>query len=129
MAGTDRVEAERYRAVEHGCELDLLVAPQTRIRRAAVSVLTDEVLDDVGVESFGHVPYVERNADDIGGAPGVTGVLECAAAARPATVRARVTGQRKMHAGDVMTSGRRPGGGDSRVDATRHSSKNAQSSH
>ena len=63
MAGHHRVEAERDGAVEHRRELDLLVAAQARVGRAAGGVLGDEVVDDVGAEPLGEVPDVERDAE------------------------------------------------------------------
>ncbi len=129
VAGTDGVEPERYGPVEDGGELDLLVAAQARVRRVAARVLADEVLDDIGVEPLGHVPDIERNADHVGCPAGVARVLERAAAARAGPVGARIPGQRKMHAGDVMPGLRRPGGGHGRVDTARHGGEHAQSSH
>ena len=70
------------RPVQHRRELDLLVAAQARVRRTAGGVLGDEVVDHVVVEPVGHVPHVERDADHVGGPPGVPGVLQRAAAAR-----------------------------------------------
>ena len=87
VAGADRVEAERERPVEHRRELDLLVAAQARVRRAAGGVLGHEVVDHVLAEPLGQVPDVERDADHVGGAPGVPGVLEGAAAAGPGPER------------------------------------------
>ena len=81
VPGDDRVEAERQRPVQHRGELDLLVAAQARVRRAAGGVLGDEVVDDVGVEPLGQVPDVERDAEHVGGPARVAGVLERAAAA------------------------------------------------
>ena len=75
VAGTNRVEAEPERAVEHRCELDLLVTAQTRVRGAARSVLGDEILNHVVVEALGHVPHVERNADHVSGPPRIPCVL------------------------------------------------------
>ena len=129
MASADRVEAERHRPVEHSRELDLLVAAQARIRRVAARVLVDEVLDDILVEPVGHVPDVERNADDVRGPARVAGVFERAAATRPAPVRARVARQRQVDAGDVVASLGGPRRRDGRVDAAGHGSKHTQSSH
>ncbi len=81
VAGDHGVEAERERPVEDGRELDLLVAAQARVGRAAGGVLGDEVVHHAGVELVGHVPDVERDPDHVGGAAGVAGVLERAAAA------------------------------------------------
>ena len=86
VAGGDRVEAERDRAVEHRGELDLLVAAQAGVRRAAGGVLRHEVLDHVLVEAVAQVPDVEGDPDHVGGAAGVVGVLDRAAAARPGAV-------------------------------------------
>src|SRR5487761_1587630 len=123
MAGADRVE------VEHRRELDLLVAPQARVGGTARRVFGEEVGHHVGGEALGHVPHVERDADDVGGAAGVAGVLRRAAAARAGPVGARVLRQREMNAGHLMACVRRPGRGDGRVDAARHGSKHAELSH
>src|SRR5215469_737828 len=114
MACADGIEAESYRAVEYRRELDLLVTPQAGIGRPAMRVLTHEVLDNVGVEPLGHVPYVKRNANDVGGTAGIAGVFQRAAAARARPVRAGVAGQGEMHAGDVVPGRGRPSGGNCR---------------
>ena len=87
VAGGDGVEAERERPVEHGGELDLLVAAQARVGRPAGGVLAHEVLDHVLVEAVAEVPDVERDADHVGGAAGVVAVLDGAAAAGAASGR------------------------------------------
>ena len=66
VAGGDGIEAEPERAVEDGGELDLLVAPQARVGRAAGGVLGDEVVHDVLGEPLGEVPDVERDPEDVG---------------------------------------------------------------
>ena len=66
VAGRDRVEAQGERPVEHRGELDLLVAAQARVGRAAGGVLVHEVLDHVLVEALAQVPDVERDADHVG---------------------------------------------------------------
>ncbi len=76
-------EAERDGPVQDRRELDLLVAPDARVGGPAGRVLGYEVPDDVGVEPFGHVPDVERDADHVGGAAGVPRVLQRAAARAP----------------------------------------------
>src|ERR1017187_1671374 len=129
MAGADRVETERFRPVQNGRELDLLVAAEAGIRGIAAGVLVDEILNDVGVEALGHVPDVERDADHVGGAACVPCVLQGAAAARPGPVGLRVGGQGKVHAGHVMARFRRPAGGHRGVDAAGHRGEHAQSSH
>ena len=103
VAGAYRVEAERQRAVEHRRELDLLVAAQARVGGAARGVLGDEILHHVAMESLGHVPYVERDPDDVGGPAGVPGVLQRAATPGSGPVGRRVRGQRQMDAGHLVT--------------------------
>ena len=120
VAGADRVEAQRERLVEHRRELDLLVAAQARVRRAAGGVLRDEVVDHVRAEPLGQVPDVERDADHVGRAPGVAGVLEGAAAAGAGAERRRVARQRQVHAGDVVAGLDGPGGGDRGVHPAGH---------
>ena len=105
---------ERARAVLETAD------PVARVRGAAGGVLVDEVLDHVAVEPLGHVPHVERDADHVGGAARVAHVLERAAAAGAGAVRARVGGQRQVHAGHVMAGLGHARGGHRRVDAARH---------
>ena len=90
VAGADRVEAQRERAVEDRLELDLLVAAQARVGGAARRVLGDEVVHHVALETVGHVPDVERDANHVGGAAGVAGVLDRAAAAGAGPVGLRI---------------------------------------
>src|ERR1700753_3404852 len=92
VAGADGVEAQSHRPVEDGGDLDLLVAADAGVGGAARGVLGHEVFDDVGVEAFGHVPDIERDADHVGGAAGVAGVLQRAAAAGAGAVGAGVGG-------------------------------------
>ncbi len=122
VAGGDRVEAEPQRPVEDGGELDLLVAAQARVGRAAGGVLVHEVLDHVLVEAVAQVPDVERDADDVGRPAGVVAVLDRAAAAGAGAVRRRVARQRQVDAGDVVAGLDRAGGGDGGVDAAGHGS-------
>ena len=81
VTGAHRVEPQGERPVQHGRELDLLVAAQAGVRRPAGGVLGDEVVHHVGGEPVGQVPDVERDAEDVGGPAGVVGVLLGAAAA------------------------------------------------
>ena len=120
VTGRDRVEAERQRPVEHRGELDLLVAAQARVGRAAGGVLVHEVLDHVLVEALGQVPDVERDADHVGGPAGVVGVLDRAAAAGAGAVRRGVAREREVDAGDVVAGLDGAGRGDGRVDAAGH---------
>ncbi len=122
VAGGDGVEAERERPVEHGRELDLLVAAQAGVGRPAGGVLAHEVLDDVLVEAVAEVPDVERDADHVGGAAGVVAVLDGAAAAGPGAVGLRVAGQGEVDAGDVVAGLDRAGRSDRGVDAAGHGS-------
>ncbi len=120
VAGHHRVEAQRDGPVEHGSELDLLVAAQAGVGRASLGVLAEEVLDDVLVEALAQVPDVERDADHVGGPAGVVGVLDRAASARAGPVGLRVARERQVDAGDVVALLRRARGGDGRVHAARH---------
>ena len=103
VPGAHRVEAERERAVQDRGELDLLVAAQAGIRRPARRVLGDEVVHHVAGEPLRHVPDVERDADDVGRAAGIPGVLQGAAAAGTGPVRLRVLREREMDAGHLVT--------------------------
>jgi hypothetical protein len=122
VTGRDRVEAERQRAVEHGGELDLLVAAQARVRGTPGGVLGHEVLDDVVVEALAQVPDVERDPNHVGHASRVVGVLDGAAAAGAGAVGPRVARQRQVDAGDLVARIDGPGGRDRRVDAAGHGS-------
>src|SRR5215467_10036962 len=115
--------------VQDSSELDLLVAAQARVRRVAAGVLSNEVLDHISVEPLSHIPDVERDADDIGGSPGVARVLERATTARSCSIRARIARQRQMHASYVVSCFSRPGSGHSRVHAARHGGQHMQGSH
>ena len=110
------VEAERQRPVQHRRELDLLVAAQARVGRAAGGVLGDEVVDHVAPEPRGHVPDVERDAEHVRHPPGVAGVLDRAAAARAPRNVAGFWLQREVHADDVVPGLDHPCRGDRRVD-------------
>ena len=88
VAGRDGVEAERQRASGQRGELDLLVAAQARVGCLAAGVGRHEVVDHVLVEPVGEVPDVERDAEHVGDAAGVAGVLDRAAAARAGAQRA-----------------------------------------
>jgi hypothetical protein len=98
VAGDDGVEAERQRAVEHGGELDLLVAAQARVRRPPGGVLGEEVVDDVLAEALGEVPDVEGDAEHVGHPRGVARVLPRAAPARAGAQRRRRLRQREVDA-------------------------------
>src|SRR5699024_10480018 len=73
-----------------------------RVRGAAGGVLGQEVLDHQVVEVIGEVPDVVRDADAIGGAAGVGGVLDGAAAAGPCAGLVAVLGQRHVHADHLV---------------------------
>src|SRR5258708_30667213 len=105
MAGADGVETKRDGPVEDGSELDLLVAPQARIGRVAARVLRDEVVDDIGGEALGQVPYVEGDAYHVGRAPGVPGILARAAAPSARAVRPRVGRHGHVDSGHLVASG------------------------
>ena len=129
VAGAHRVETERKRAVEHRGELDLLVAAQARVRGAAHGVLGDEILDDVAVETLGHVPHVKRDADHVGGPAGVPRVLQRAAAASPGPVRRRVRRQRQMDAGHLVTRLHRTSRGRRGIHPARHRREHPEPTH
>ena len=120
VTGDDRVEAERQRPVQHGRELDLLVAAQARVRRPAGGVLGDEVVDDVLGEALGEVPHVERDAELVGDPAGVVRVLDAAAAAGAAAQRLPVRREREVDTGDVVPGVDRQRGGDRGVHSPAH---------
>jgi hypothetical protein len=125
VPGRHRVEPQRERPVEHGRELDPLVAAHARVGRAPGGVLGDEVVNDVGLEPLAHVPDVERHVEDVCGALRVAGVLARAAAPAAGPQGRRGAGQGKVHAGDVMAGIDGPGRRHRGVDATGHGRKHA----
>ncbi len=80
MAGREVVGVEGQRAVEQGAELDVLVAGQAGVGRAAARVLGDEVVDDAAVEVLFEVHHVVGDAQHVGRGAGVVDVLDAAAA-------------------------------------------------
>src|SRR5690606_11337231 len=126
VAGAHGVEAEGQRLVQQGGELDLLVAAQARVGGAAGLVLGDEVLDDVLAEPVGEVPHVEGDADDVGGATGVAGVLDGATTPRAGAEGLRVRGEREVDAGHVVAGLGGTGRGDGGVDSAGHGGQDAE---
>jgi hypothetical protein len=86
VPGADGVEAEPAGTVEHGGELDPLVAAHARVGGAAGGVLSDEVVDDIAGEALGDVPDIEGDAEHVSRAPRIPRVLQRAAAARALAV-------------------------------------------
>jgi len=116
VARRDSVKTERDSSLEYSRELDPLVASQAGVRGAASAVLSDEVIDDLLLELLREVPHVERDVQQVGGAPGVMGVLQGTTATRPLPVGLRVAVQRQVHPGHVMSRGHETRGCDRRVD-------------
>ncbi len=125
VPGGHRVEAERDRPIQQRGELDLLVAPQARVRGAAGRVLGEEVGNHVLEEVLAEIPDVVRNPEQIADSTGVEGVLDRAAAAGPGAQGSRVAGQRHVHAGHVMTGIHRQCRRHGRVDAAAHRGQHA----
>ena len=128
VAGHDGVEAEGERLLEHGGELDALVAAHARVRGAAGRVLIDEVANDVVSEALREVPDVERNAELLGGAPGIQRVFDGAAAAAAGAQRAGHAAEREVHADNLVAGIDRARRGDRRVDSTAHRCQNTHAS-
>ena len=124
VTGADGVESEVERLLEHGGELDPLVAAHAGIRGAAGAVLGDEVLDHVVAEPLGEVPHVERDAEAVGGAAGVHRVLDRAAAAAAGAQRAAGAREREMHPDDVVSGVDRARGGHRGVHSPAHRRQN-----
>ena len=120
VPGGDGVEAERDRAVQQRGELDLLVAPQARVRGAPGGVLGQEVGDHILDEIIAEIPDVVRDPEQVTDPAGVERVLDGAAAAGSGAQRPWVAGQGHVHAGDVMAGVHRERGGDRRIDPAAH---------
>ena len=120
MTRADRVEAERDATVQHGRELDLLVAAQTRVGSTPSRVLRNEVIHHISSEAIREIPYVERDAEYVGGPPGIVCIFLGAAATRPRAEALRVLGQGQMDPCHIVPGLNCPCCGNGRVDATRH---------
>jgi hypothetical protein len=125
MAGAHSVEAQRDGLLQQGRELDPLVAPHARIGRPACGVFVDEILNDIFLEPLGKVPDVVRDSEDVAGTPGVTGVLDRAAAAAAGPQGAGHPGQREVDPDDVVPRLDGAGGGNGGINAAAHGCKNS----
>ena len=67
----NRVIAQGTGTIEYCFKFNLLVASQTWIWSATLRVFFDEILDHAGMKFLRHVPYIKRNTDHVGGAPGI----------------------------------------------------------
>ena len=81
VAGAHRVETEGAGTGGELTELHELVAAHARVGGAPGPVLLDEVGDDSLLEFARQVPHVKGDADDLGGAGGIPGVLDGTASA------------------------------------------------
>lgn len=124
MPRRQHVEAERERPGSEGGELDPLVAAHARVRGLAPRVGLDEVVDHVLGESVSEVPYVEGDVEDVGDAPGITGVLLRATAPRAGAQRARRGRQREVDTDDVVAGVDHPRRRHRRIDAATHRDQN-----
>jgi hypothetical protein len=108
VAGRHRVEAEGEPALEHGGELDLLVAAQARVGGAAGGVLGDEVLDDVGVELARRSPTRRTGCRACRRPGGRRGSPPASSSrATPTGTMLGVAVQRQVDAGDLVARQRR----------------------
>ena len=82
MTGADRIEAERDAAIQHGGELDLLVAAQAGVRGTTGRVLCNEVVRSHRGEAIREIPYIERDPEYVGGPPSIVRIFLGAAATR-----------------------------------------------
>ena len=116
----DRVEVHGHGPVEDGAELDALVASHARIRRAALAVLLQEVLDHLVREALGQVPDVEGDAEHVGHPTRIASIVEGAASLAARSAGERLARQGEVDADDLMTCVDHPGCGHGRVDAPGH---------
>ena len=120
MSRRDGVETERETAFQYGCEFDLLVAPEARIRGATRTVLGYEIVDHIPLELLREIPHIEGNIQQVGGTPGIVGILQGATATRSFTIRLRVTVQRQVYPGHVVSGGDEARRSDGGVNPARH---------
>ena len=120
VARDDGVEPEREGSVEDRGKLDLLVTAQARVRSTTSGVFGDEVVDHVDAKSFGEIPDIERDIEDVGAAPSVIGVFDRAATAGAVPQARRLRRQRQVDAGDVVSSVDGASGGDGGVHPAAH---------
>jgi hypothetical protein len=122
MARGDELGAEGPRPLEEKIEFDEPVAPDARIRRAPLSVLSPEIVDDQPFEGAAHVRDVMRDPQGPGDLPGV--VRSRAAAAAPQVFRTAGFGRQvdEFHgqADHLIAFFQEKGGGHGRVHPAAH---------
>ena len=115
VAGGDRVDAERGGPSQQPIELEVPVALDARVGRAARGVVGDVGRDDLRVEVVAEVEHVVVDAELVGDASGVVDVGDRAAAGV-----ALAAPQLHRDAGDAVAPLDEQRRGDRRVDAARH---------
>src|SRR5690606_36781416 len=106
--------------VQQRGELYLLVAAQARVGGAACGALGYEVLYHVLAEPLRHRPDVEREAEPVGDAAGIAGVLEGAAAAGVLPQGGGGLAEHQVHTDHLVAGVEHPGRRDGRVDTAAH---------
>ena len=121
VAGREVVGVHRQGAVEEGAELDVLIAGQAGVGRAAALVLRDEVVDDLAAELLLEVHRVVRDSQHVGRGAGVIDVLDAAAALLVAAGAGIGIGpQTHRDANDVVALAHQQARRDGGIDAATH---------
>ena len=123
MAGGDGVEAQPVGPPEQAVELEVAVALDARVRGPPDGVIRHVRPDHVTVELVGEVEDVMGDPELLGHPAGVVDVRDRAA---PGVGRAAP----QLHGGadDVVALAHQQGGGNRRVDPTRHGDQDAHCS-
>ena len=130
VAGGDVVGVQEHRPSQQEVELDLVVAGEARMWRAAPVVLPAEVVDHVGLELALEVHHVVGNADRLADASRVVDVLDGAAPlALSRHVLALHGPKTHRHADDVVALPRQQQSGYGGVDSPAHGNDHASLAH
>ncbi|MCY1214233.1 hypothetical protein D9M72_260410 [compost metagenome] len=121
VAGGDQVSSQRQGVVEEGFELDLAIAEDVRVRRAAGLVLGKEVLEHVVPVLRREVGRVQLDADAVADGLGV-GQVDLGGAVFGAVVLVPVLHEQAFH---LIALFEEEEGGDRRIDAAGHADYDA----
>ena len=120
MAGGDAVGAKLHPSSLQGFEFQVTVAPRARIRRIAMLVRSNEVVDDVLGKRFLEVRYVEGDSQLAGHPSRVSDVVQGATGLAVPFCRIRAIPELHGDAYAVVALGVQQGGTYGTVNATAH---------